>query len=156
MIYYLPFIGLNKLTKYFLKKYELKKTKVSKSSLRQGKAKYKRNDITKPYAILRSIAQTLTKICNFFDNFWYFKLSTRITQEDENDTRSKGIKKSLNINIRDLSYKNQKLYDSTFLSFSYAEKKNEEFKNLDTFTKLSPPKEELDKCNSRFYNKINR
>ena len=151
MIYYLPFIGLNKLTKYFLKK-----TKVSKSSLRQGKAKYKRNDITKPYAILRSIAQTLTKICNFFDNFWYFKLSTRITQEDENDARTKGIKKSLNINIRDLSYKNQKLYDSIFLSFSYAEKKNEEFKNLDTFTKLSPPKEKLDKCNSRFYNKINR
>ena len=137
MIYYLPFIGLNKLTKYFLKKYELKKTKVSKSSLRQGKAKYKRNDITMPYAILRSIAQTLTKICNFFDNFWYFKLSTRITQEDENDTRTKGIKKSLNINIRDLSYKNQKLYDSIFLSFSYAQKKNEEFKNLDTFTKLS-------------------
>ena len=93
---------------------------------------------------------------SFFDNFWYFKLSTRITQEDENDTRTKGIKKSLNINIRDLSYKNKKLYDSTFLSFSYAEKKNEEFKNLDTFTKLSPPKEELDKCNSRFYNKINR
>ena len=156
MIYYLPFIGLNKLTIYFLKKYELKKTKVSKSSLRQGKAKYKRNDITMPYAILRSIAQTLTKICSFFDNFWYFKLSTRITQEDENDTRTKGIKKSLNINIRDLSCKNQKLYDSTFLSFSYAEKKNEEFKNLDTFTKLSPPKKELDKCNSRFYNKINQ
>lgn len=41
----------------------------------------------------------------------------------------------------DLSYKNKKLYDSTFLSFSYAEKKNEEFKNLDTFTRLSPPKE---------------
>ena len=103
-----------------------------------------------------SLAQTLTKICNFFDNFWYFKLSTRITQEDENDTRTKGIKKSLNINIRDLSYKNQKLYVSIFLSFSYAQKKNEEFKNLDTFTRLSPPKEELDKCNSRFYNKINR
>lgn len=78
---------------------------------------------------------------NFFDNFWYFKLSTRITQEDENDTRTKGIKKSLNINIRDLSYKNQKLYVSIFLSFSYAQKKNEEFKNLDTFTRLSPPKE---------------
>lgn len=58
MIYYLPFIDLNKLTIYFLKKYELKKTKVSKSSLRQCKAKYKRNDITMPYAILRNIAQT--------------------------------------------------------------------------------------------------
>ncbi len=55
------------------------------------------------------------------------------------------MKKSLNINLRDLGYKNQKLYDSTFISFSYTQKKNEEFKNLDTFTKISPPKEELDK-----------
>ena len=64
------------------------------------------------------------------------------------------MKKSLNINLRDLSYKNQKLYDSTFLSFSYTQKKNEEFKKLDTFTKISPPKEELDKWNSRFYDKF--
>lgn len=64
------------------------------------------------------------------------------------------MKKSLNINLRDLSYKNQKLYDSTFLSFSYTQKKNEEFKKLDTFTKISSPKEELDKCNSRFYDKF--
>jgi hypothetical protein len=64
------------------------------------------------------------------------------------------MKKSLNINLRDLSYKNQKLYDSTFLSFSYTQKKNEKFKKLDTFTKISPPKEELDKCNSRFYDKF--
>ncbi len=60
------------------------------------------------------------------------------------------------INIMNLSCENIKLYDSTFLSFSYAKKKNEEFKNLDTFTKLSPPREELDKCDSRFYNKINK
>ena len=63
-------------------------------------------------------------------------------------------------NSSDTSYisfnvKNQRLYDSTFLSFSYEEKKNLEFKDLDTFTKLSPPKEELDKCHSRFYDKIN-
>ncbi len=153
--YYLPFLGLYKLVKYYIKKYELKKRRVEKHSSRFGKAQYKRNDFTLPYVILRSLASTLQKICNWFDQFYYYKLITNISQEDENDTATKGIKKSLCINIRDLSYKNQRLYDSTFLSFSYEEKKNLEFKDLDTFTKLSPSKEELAKCNSRFYDKIN-
>ncbi len=155
MIYYLPFLGLNKLCRHFIKKYESKRKTVTRSSFRKSKSVYKRNDITLAYAILRSIGTSLSKICHWFDQFWYFKLSTRISQEDENDTATKGEKKALCINIRDLSYKNQRLYDSTFLSYSYEEKKNEEFMNLDTFTKLSPSKEELDKCNSRFYNKIN-
>lgn len=155
MIYYLPFLGLNKLTRYFIKKYETRRRTVTRKSFRRGKSQYKRNDITLPYAMLRSFATSLHHICNWFDQFWYFKLSTTISQEDENDTATKGSKKALCINIRDLSYNNQRLYDSTFLSFSYEQKKNEEFANLDTFTKLSPSKEELEKCNSRFYNKIN-
>lgn len=154
-IYYLPFIGLNKLIKYLIKRYETKKIKVSKRSFRYKKSEYKRNDITLIYLILRSLGNRLYKICNWFDSFYYFKLSTLITQEDENDTASKGIKKALSINIRDLSYKNQRLYDSTFLSYSYEQKKNYSFKDLDKFKNLSPEKEELDKCNSRFYNKIN-
>ncbi|MCR5786411.1 MAG: hypothetical protein K6G28_01760 [Acholeplasmatales bacterium] len=154
-IYYLPFLGLYKLLKYFLKKYELKKKRVERKSTRYGKATYKRNDITLLYAILRRLSNVLQRICNWFDQYYYFKLSTTISQEDENDSATKGTKKSLCINIRDLSYKNQRLYDSTFLSYSYEEKKNQEFKDLDTFTKLSPSKYELAKCHSRFYDKIN-
>ena len=154
-VYYLPFLGAFKLTKYLLKKYEQKKKRVEKKSNRLGKGTYKRNDVTLLYAILRRFAACLQKICNWFDQFYYFKLSTTISQEDENDTATKGTKKALCINIRDLSYKNQRLYDSTFLSYSYEEKKNQEFKDLDTFTKLSPSKDELAKCHSRFYDKIN-
>lgn len=154
-LYYAPFLGLYKLAKYYIKKYELVKKRVERKSFRFGKGKYKRNDFTLPYVVLRGIASSLQKICNWFDQFYYFKLSTNISQEDENNTATKGIKKSLCINIRDLSYKNQRLYDSTFLSFSYEEKKNLEFRELDRFTKLSPPKEELAKCHSRFYDKIN-
>ena len=94
-------------------------------------------------------------VCNWFEQYYYFKLSTVISQEDENDTATKGSKKSLCINIRDLSYKNQRLYDSTFLSFAYAEKKNKDFKDIESFTRLTPTIEELNKCNSKFYNKIN-
>ena len=67
----------------------------------------------------------------------------------------KGFKKNIDINICDLDINKQKLYDSTFLSFAYKEKKNYEFKDLDIFMSLTPSIEELNKCNSKFYNKIN-
>ena len=120
--------------------------------MRSGIAEYKRNDITLIYAILRSLATTFKRICDWFDSFYYFKLNTIITQEGE---LGKGSKCKLCINLRDLKFNNQNLYDSTFLSYSYEQKKNKEFKDIDTFTTLTPSKEELAKCNSRFYNKIN-
>ena len=47
------------------------------------------------------------------------------------------------------------LYDSTFLSYAYEQKKNKDFKDIDKFTSLRPTMDELSKCNSRFYSKIN-
>ena len=152
MLYYLPFKLIYKILRHYIKKYELKKSRISKRSMRKGQASYKRNDLTLPYVILRGLANTLKKVCDWFDSFYYFKLSTVISQEGE----EKGSKKKFYINIRDLSYNNQNLYDSTFLSFAYEQKKNTEFKDLDTFTQLTPPIDELDKCNSRFYEKINQ
>ena len=120
--------------------------------MRTSVAQYKRNDITLPYAVLRGLATSLKRVCDWFDSFYYFKLSTIVSQEGE----IKGKKKKLNINVRDLSYNNQNLYDSTFLSYAYEQKKNTNFKDLPTFTQLTPPIEELDLCNSKFYNKINQ
>ena len=105
-----------------------------------------------PYVILRSLASSLKRVCDCFDSFHYFKLSTLVSQEGD----VKGIKKKLCINIRDLSYNNQNLYDSTFLSYAYEQKKNIEFKDLPTFTQLTPPIEELEQFNSKFYIKINQ
>ena len=59
------------------------------------------------------------------------------------------------MNLCDLEIDKHKLYDSTFLSYAYETKKNYEFKDLDSFTSLTPTVDELTKCNSRFYNKIN-
>ena len=150
MLYYLPFLGLFKLTQHYIKKYEQKKERITRTSMRKGVAKYKRNDITLPYAFLRGLATSLRKICKWFDSFYYFKQSVIISQEGD----LKGIKRKLCINIRDLTYKNQKIYDSTFLSFAYQQKKNKDFKELPRFTSLTPSQEELDLCNSRFYGKI--
>ena len=152
MVYYLPFLGIYKLLRHFIKRYELRKQRLSRKSMRSGIAEYKRNDITLIYAILRSLATTFKRICDWFDSFYYFKLNTIITQEGE---LGKGTKCKLCINLRDLKFNNQSLYDSTFLSYSYEQKKNKDFKDIDTFTTLTPSKEELAKCNSRFYNKIN-
>jgi hypothetical protein len=98
------------------------------------------------------LSHLFKRICEWFDSFYYFKLTTIVSQEGE----EKGIQKKLCINIRDLNYNNQKLYDSTFLSYAYEQKKNKAFKDLETFTSLTPSIEELAKCSSRFYDKINQ
>ena len=67
----------------------------------------------------------------------------------------KGTKCKLCINLRDLKFNNQNLYDSTFLSYSYEQKKNIAFRDLDRFTSLTPSIDELNKCNSHFYNQLN-
>lgn len=151
-LYYLPFKLIYKLLRNSIKRYELKKKPISKHSNRISKGTYKRNDITLIYAILRNLSHLFKRICEWFDNFYYFKLTTNLSQEGE----EKGIQKKLCINLRDLTYNNQKLYDSTFLSYAYEEKKNKAFKDLDTFTSLTPSIEELEKCSSRFYDKINQ
>lgn len=151
-LYYLSFKLIYKILRNLIKRYELKKKPISKHSNRTSIGIYKRNDITFIYAILRNLSHQLMRICEWFDRFYYFKLTTILSQEGE----EKGIQKKLCINIRDLTYNNQKLYDSTFLSYAYEQKKNKAFKDLDTFTSLTPSIEELEKCSSRFYSQINQ
>ena len=151
-LYYLPFKFIYKLLRQLIKRYELKKKPISKYSNRISKGTYKRNDITLIYAALRNSANLFKKICDWFDSFYYFKLTTILSQEGE----EKGTIKKLCINIRDLTHNGANLYDSTFLSYAYEQKKNKAFKDLDTFTSLTPSIEELSKCSSRFYDKINQ
>ena len=150
MMYYLPFLGLYKLTKSLVKSYESRRRTVAKKSFRKGKSNYKRNDITLPYAILRSLATSLDRLCKWFDQFYYFRIKALKSQEDD----IKGIKVSLNINLVDINYNNQSVYDSTFLSFAYEVKCNHQFRNLDTFTGLRPTVEELRKIDSKLYNTL--
>lgn len=150
-LYYLPFKGLRKLIDKLIRLYELRKEKVNKKSERIDKGIYKRNNINLCYILLRNLYTTITKICKWFESFKFFRLSTIISQEGED----KGKPKKININLCDLSIENQRLYDSTFLSYAYQEKKNMDYKDIESFTSLTPTIDELDKCNSRFYNKIN-
>lgn len=150
-MYYLPFKGLKTLVEKLIKAYELKKHRINKKTERTSLGIYKRNNVNLCYIILRNLNTTLTKICSFFEYYRYFKLTSFISQEGD----EKGKKKVINLNLCDLSINNLKLYDSTFLSYAYEQKKNMEFKDIDRFTQLTPSIEELNKCNSKFYNKIN-
>lgn len=150
-MYYLPFKGLKTLIEKFITSYELKKKNITKETTRKTVGTYKRNDYNTTYFFLRNLNTTLTTICTWFEKYQYFKLSALKSQEGED----KGERITFNINLCDLHINNQKLYDSTFLSFAYAEKKNKDFKDIESFTKLTPSIEELKKCNSKFYNKIN-
>ena len=150
-MYYLPFKGLKALIEKLIVSYELKKKRINKETQRKTVGVYKRNDYNTTYFILRNMNTTLSKICTWFEKYQYFKLSSLKSQEGD----EKGERITFNINLCDLHINNQKLYDSTFLSFAYEQKKNKDFKDIDSFTRLTPTIEELNKCNSKFYNKIN-
>ena len=149
-VYYLPFKLTYKIVRYYIKKYELKRTKINRKTQRKPISRYKRNDLTLPYAILRSMATSLKRVCDWFDTFYYFRLKALISQEDD----IKGRKINLNINLCDINYNNHSVYDSTFLSFAYEVKCSHEFRNLDTFTGLRPTVEELRKIDSKLYNTL--
>ena len=151
-MYYLPFKGLKTLCEKLITSYELKKRRINKETQRKSYVTYKRNDYNSIYYFLRNMNTTLTSICAWFEKYQYFKLSAIKSQEGD----EKGERITFNINLCDLHINNQKLYDSTFLSYAYQEKKNMDFKDIESFTRLIPTIEELNKCNSKFYNKINQ
>lgn len=150
-LYYLPIILFDKLINKLIKKYETKRQTITRKTKRKSISTYKRNDYTFIYAVLRLLQHRLRSIKAFFDHYWYFKLTTLLSQEDG----GKGTQVSINLNLCDLKLDGNPLYDSTFLSYAYEQKKNMRFKDLPTYTSLTPSIDELTKNNSRFYNKIN-
>lgn len=150
-LYYLPFILMDKLVSKLIKKYESRRKTITRKTKRRAVSIYKRNDYIFVYGVLRSVQNSLMKIKLFFDHYWYFKISAILSQEDG----GKGTPVTINLNLCDLKLNDQPLYDSTFLSYAYEQKKNMPFKDLPKFTSLTPTIDELTMCNSRFYNKIN-
>lgn len=150
-IYYFPVKLLSKLCRSAIIKYEQKREFITKKTKRKTYSNYKRNDYTLFYSHLRGTTLIIDKLCNFFDHYWYFRIKGHLATEDGEFKEEKIVC----LNICDLSINNMALYDSTFLSYAYESKKNMPFKDLESFTTLTPSVEELTKCNSRFYNKIN-
>ena len=145
-LYYFPFKLLKKIIYFYIEKYEKKKTTINKRTTRKALPRYKRNDLTLPYVMLRDFGKTIKKICDWFESFSYFKLKVILSQEDD----LKGIKKNLFINIRDLEFNGEPLYDTAFLSYAYETKCEHNFRNLQTYQGLQPTPEELALQESNF------
>ena len=150
-LYYLPIRFLTKMVRNLILKYETTRKTINKKTKRKTYSVYKRNDVSMLYVILRQLAYGLYKISDWFDHYWYFRIKGNLSMQDG----AKGEERNILLNICDLSIENMALYDSTFLSYAYEQKKNAAFKDLERFTSLTPSIEELTKCNSHFYNKIN-
>ena len=150
-LYYLPIKALSNLFRNLISKYETKRPFINKNTKRKTVSTYKRNDQSMLYIILRQLAFTFNKLCDFFDHYWYFRIKGDLSMRDG----EVGEKKNICLNICDLSIENMALYDSTFLSYAYEQKKNMAFRDLDKFTSLTPSIDELNKCNSHFYNQLN-
>ena len=147
----MPIKALSNLFRNLITKYETKRPFINKNTKRKTVSTYKRNDQSMLYIILRQLAFTFNKLSNFFDHYWYFRIKGDLSMRDG----EVGEKKNICLNICDLSIENMALYDSTFLSYAYEQKKNMAFKDLDKFTSLTPSIDELNKCNSHFYNQLN-
>lgn len=150
-LYYAPIRFLSKRVRKLILKYETKRPFITKKTKRKTVSVYKRNDYSMLYCILRQSAAILNKISDFFDHYWYFRIKGTLAMQDG----AKGEEKNICLNICDLSIENMALYDSTFLSYAYEQKKNMAFKDLRKFTSLRPSIEELTVCNSHFYNVLN-
>ncbi len=150
-LYYLPIKALSNLFRNLIVKYETKRPFINKNTKRKSISSYKRNDQSMLYIILRQLSFVFNKLSSFFDHYWYFRIKGDLSMRDG----EVGEKKNICLNICDLSIENMALYDSTFLSYAYEQKKNMAFKDLDKFTSLTPSIDELNKCNSHFYNKLN-
>jgi len=147
-IFSLPFKWLYQISEKIISSYESYKIKLTKYSQRNTKSIRKRFDYTFLYSFLRYSLFYLEKVLLFFRNFLYLRFYCRILDIENNPIR----KVKININNFDESWKGSRLYDSTFLSKAYKDKKVKGFDwdKIPRWTSLTPSQEELTKVHSRF------
>jgi len=148
----MPFKLLFRFTYKTIDLYSFYKQKITKTSLRSNKRVRKRYDYNTIFALLRHLTNKIYRIVSWFDTFTYTQISGSISNV-EGEVRSK-IK--LRINSRDEKYKDSYLYDSTFLSKGYENKRSKSkttWNSADSFQSIHPSDEELKKMHSRFIDK---
>lgn len=151
-LFKLPFFLVYSFTKKTAISYSFYRRRISKKSFRNDRLIRKRFDYTLIYSILRHFNIFLYKILNWFDSFKYTIIYGDISNV-EGDIRSR-IK--LKINSRDEKYKDSFLYDSTFLSKGYENKKKASKVNWDNarvYSSIHPTDDELKSLHSKFIDK---
>jgi hypothetical protein len=151
-LFSLPFKWLFGIFEQITLNYESYKLKLTKYSMRESRRIRKRYDYTALYSFLRYSLYFLIKVLDYFERYAYTKF---YIEERDSDSKTLG-KFKININSFDESWKGMRLYDSTFLSTAYSEKKQKEkhrWDQLPKWTSLNPSQKELEKVHSRFIDK---
>ncbi|MCK9224837.1 MAG: hypothetical protein M0R46_16200 [Candidatus Muirbacterium halophilum] len=150
-LYSIPFRFFYNIFDNLILKYESYKLRLTKDSMRKSKRIRKRYDYTFLYSFFRYGLYYFGKVLSWFDKFSYIKFYCSFTDRD-----GKALSKfKMNVNTIDEQYQGSRLYDSTFLSKSYEEKKQQstiksKWDTIPTWSSLSPSKEELLMVHSRF------
>lgn len=139
-----------------LKYYEGRKYRVAVNTSRKGLFKYKRNDYTLGYAILRKFGFILNKLDNYFSRFYYMEHIGEIANND--DMKDAKEFKTFTC-IRDLSYKKEKIFDSCMFGQVYDDlkeiiKSDKYLRDIPHWQSATPSLKEYLDIDMRFYNKI--
>lgn len=151
-----PFDWFFRFNLKLLKMYEGKKPYVSKNTSRKGLFKYYRNDYTAFYGLLRFNLFVLNKVDNYFSRFYYMVHQGELANNDEMKDSKRFITYT---NIRDLSYNNEKVFDSCMFGVVYDDLKeivssDKYLRDIPHWSSISPSLKEYQDIDMRFYNKI--
>lgn len=122
VVYFFFTLFYNKLITISIKYLGERPKTEKKWTLRRKQIKYKRNNVSLLYAILKYIGQGCYYINNYFLKFEYFKITAlRSYHEDMSD--AKKIKYCLN--VMDFEHNESKIYDSTYFKNFYNQLKED-------------------------------
>lgn len=144
----LPFDILYRSLDFVLTRYESYKLFLSKWSTRRSPKIRKRYDYVFLYSVFRFMMFHTIQILSWFDKFYYTKYTAELLTNDGDNKR----KLKYAINSMDEEWRGQRLYDSTFLSTGYKQRKNTAFKDLPRWSAITPTIEEMQMLNSKFVN----
>jgi hypothetical protein len=150
-LFRIPFVWCFNFIDTLLTKYESWIFLLAKDTRRKSRKIRKRYDYTAVYAFLRFLIYYLSRVLTWFNKFSYTKMICTLRDVQQN---IKG-KMKFNINAQDETWKGSRLYDSTFLSKGYEQKKSKNdipWSKLERWSSLTPGEEELIKVHSRFIN----
>lgn len=151
-LYRLPWKILYKILYKAIDLYENFQQRLSKWTRRTGKKIRKRYDYTLLYGFFRYSIYFVNKVKKYFDKWNYIAFSVNL--EDVNGEVIKEL--TLKVNNQDEHWNNERLYDSTFLSRGYDDKykaSKKKWKDLDSWSSVTPKSKELKEVHSRFINK---
>ncbi len=134
--------------------------KTGKFSARSGTFKFKRNNVSTLFILMKYLCMFTHSIVNYLSNFMYYKITAEVSYDTENKHVEKIVYK---INYCDYYDDNEPIYNSEQFGSFYADfkmqlekeiKQKQSVQLFEAWSSLEPTMEEYNKTNQRFIKKI--